>query len=388
MVAKVLEQLTDEDHPLTANEIADILTKCGMTCEYRSILRDIKQLEEFYEQEIEDDDYADILDYKNEIKLKQDYYNRGYRMTQRAFDYEDIQILLECVDNAKFISNKKAKNLKNKLASLRSVYEKKKLLEINTSTTGRFKTTEKNITYSMSTINEAIKHNHKISFTYDYYEINNGKINKTKIYNRPIIVSPFKLVMNDSFYYLICCKDKEELKKETFIELQEEYKEDGDYIIGESLDEEYKELYEEADEARSKHIFNYRIDKMDDVIELKENRYGDDIFKKIDINNYIKECFDMYSFAGGREFVTIQFNNYAINEVVDRFGTDCISFKKDDKNNFYVNAYVYISPFFFSWVMSFEGKARIIKPKYVKELYDSKINIITNNAYFDFKKID
>lgn len=387
MVAKVLEQLTDEDHPLTANEIADILTKCGIQCEYRSILRDINQLQQFYEQEIEDDDYADVLEYANEIKLKEDYYNRGYSMTQRAFDYEEIQILLECVDNAKFISNKKAKNLKNKLASLRSVYEKKKLLEINTSTTGRFKTTEKNITYLMSTINEAIKHNHKISFTYDYYEVINNGIKKNKILNgKPIIVSPFKLVMNDSFYYLLCCKDKEEIKKETLIELAEEYEEDGDFLVGKSLEEEYQQIYKKTDELNSKHIFNYRIDKMNDVIEIKENRYGDDLFKKIDVNNYIRECFDMFSFAGGREFVTIQFNNYAINEAIDRFGAENISFKKDDKSNFYVNAYVYIGQYFYSWIMSFEGKARIIKPKYVKDLYDSTIKIISNNAYFGFKE--
>lgn len=125
---------------------------------------------------------------------------------------------------------------------------------------------------------------------------------------------------------------------------------------------------------------------MNDVIEIKENRYGDDLFKKIDVNNYIRECFDMFSFAGGREFVTIQFNNFAINEAIDRFGAENISFKKDDKSNFYVNAYVYIGQYFYSWIMSFEGKARIIKPKYVKDLYDSTIKIISNNAYFGFKE--
>ena len=385
IVARILEQLTDENHPMTPKDIEDWMTHHGLSGEKKSILRDINQLIELYDVDVVDEEYGNILNYDYEIIHDDSYYNRGYKMVGRPFEYEDIQILLECIDNAKFISNKKANELKKKLASLRSVYEKKSLLDIETSSTGRFKPTEKNIIISMATINEAIKHNHKISFTYNCLDIKNNKIVKSKFYNgEPIIVSPFRMIMNDSFYYLICYKDKEQYKKESLLELEEEIEEELDMLEdGETLEEHYHNFYENADELKCKETINYRIDKMENIIELNDKRTGHEIFRQLDINNYAKECFDMFGFAKARELITIQFRNGLINEVADRFGTKDITFKNGDNECFYLNTYIYYSEFFFSWIMSFGGRARILKPDYIVDLYNTTVQLISNNAYFN-----
>lgn len=332
MVAKVLEQLTDEDHPLTAYDIVDILNNCGFDCEYRSVLRDLKQLDEFYSTEIDNPEYEDVLSNDNALEFKYTYENRGYRMIQRPFEYEDVQILMECVDNAKFISNKKANELKNKLGSLRSVYEKKKLMKVDVFSSGRAKTTDRNIINLMASINEAIEHNHKLSFIYKDYRIIDGKITKVdRRGGKPIVVSPYRLMMNDSYYYLISFDDKR------------------------------------------KQIVNYRVDRMENTCELKEKREGYDVFSHLTLNTYTKESFNM--FDGKRTLVTIRFTNDLLYTIIDRFGTKDIEIHKDDPKHFYLRTYVFISTPFFGWLWSFGNKAMLISPEDVLDDYLDRVQV-------------
>ena len=130
-------------------------------------------------------------------------------MSSRPFEYEKIQLLIECINSSKSISDKTAKKLIEKISSLRSDYEKERLLKPDVFTVGRNKTDNNNIVYLLSAINEAINKMRQISFAYNTYIIQNGKVTKVNKKNGELrIVSLYKLMMNDGNYYLIAYNER------------------------------------------------------------------------------------------------------------------------------------------------------------------------------------
>lgn len=338
MVAKILDALTDMDHPISAENVADILNACGIPCEYRAVLRDIHQLDDYYSAGIDSEEYEDILSSGTLIEKSDAFYNRGWKVIQRPFDYEDVQVLIECVNNAKFISNKQAEALKEKLGSLRSIYEKEKLLKEDTFTTGRYKTTEKSIFNLLGSINDAIDHNHKLSFIYKDYRIINGEIKKiSRRDGKPIVVSPYKLLMNDSNYYLVSFDDK------------------------------------------MKQIFFYRVDRMENTQELDSKREGFNVYRQLELNDYVREAFNM--FGGKRTFVKIRFTNDLLYTIIDRFGTKNVFIEKDDPKHFYLQTYVYVSDQFFGWLWGFGRKATLIEPQELVDTFIEKIQVRQLDLY-------
>ena len=130
-------------------------------------------------------------------------------MSSRPFEYEKIQLLIECINSSKSISDKTTKKLIEKISSLRSDYEKERLLKPDVFTVGRNKTDNNNIVYLLSAINEAINKMRQISFAYNTYIIQNGKVTKVNKKNGELrIVSLYKLMMNDGNYYLIAYNER------------------------------------------------------------------------------------------------------------------------------------------------------------------------------------
>lgn len=332
LVAKILIEETDDNHPLTTDDILERIREIEENPpEYRSVLRDIHHLDEFFQQQEENDN-----DFGYAIEKSDEYYNRGWKIIQRPFDYEDIQLLIEAINSSKGISHKKSNELKDKVASLRSVYEKEKLLKIDVYTLGRTKT-DTDILLLLGSINDAIEHNHKLSFIYKNYTFNDkGKIEKvSRRQGREYIVSPYQILMSESNYYLLAYND---------------------YF---------------------KKIIPYRIDRMEKTFEIEEEREGFEDYRRINFNDFFKEAFNMW--IGERRVVRIQFTNDLLYTVIDRFGKDGI--QKMDDNHFLLTANVMISDQFFSWIAGFKTKAKIVEPKDIVEDYKKFINDI----YTDIK---
>lgn len=332
LVAKILIEETDDKHPLTTDDILDRIKEIEENPpEYRSVLRDIHNLDEFFQQQ---EEYGNDFGYI--IEKSDDYYNRGYKIIQRPFDYEDIQLLIEAINSSKGISHKKSYELKDKVASLRSIHEKKKLLDINVYTLGRTKT-DTDIILLLGSINEAIEHNHKLSFVYKNFTFNEkGRVEKvSRREGKKYVVSPYQILMSESNYYLLA----------------------------------YNDYYDK--------IIPYRIDRMEDTLEIDEEREGFELYRKIDFNDFFKEAFNMW--IGDRRLVKIKFTNDILYTVIDRFGKDGISMI-DDKH-FILTAYVMISDQFYSWIAGFRTKAKIIEPKDITNDYKKFIKDI----YADIK---
>ena len=148
-VLDILREYSDEDHPIDASSICEKLkTNYDISAERKSIYDDIAILEDYG---------IDI------IKTRVPKF--GYFIGYRDFDVPEISLLIDAVESANFITQKKTKQLVEKLGKLVSFWQAK---DINKQVfiDNRNKCTNEEIFYSIDKVNQAIKSSHKITFTY------------------------------------------------------------------------------------------------------------------------------------------------------------------------------------------------------------------------------
>ena len=258
---------------------------------------------------------------------------RVFYVSERPYELEDVQLLSQCVNNAKFVTDKKAQQLNRMIGSLCSEAQAETLLN-NTYTTGRVKTQNNKVIYHVNTINEAIKSKKMITFKYYHYELKNIAVQKPSRNGKPIAVSPHALVINDNNYYLI------------------------------------------AYSSEKSKFYTYRLDRMGDVQIVDVPADGIDEFAKINMKEYTQRVFGMFS--GEKKRVTIRFINPLLDAAIDRFGTgSSVTYAKIDDRHFTVSADIEISDQFFSWVCGFRKKAKIIAPQDVVEQMNKYLSDLT-----------
>lgn len=253
----------------------------------------------------------------------------GYFIGSRDFELPELKLLVDTVQSSKFITHKKSAELISKIEKLTSVSNAKKL-DRQVYVTNRVKTYNEQIYYNVDRIHDAIALNKKITFR--YFDLD---INKQKVYRKEgntYLETPVSLTWDDENYYLIT----------------------------------YKEKYGA--------FAHYRVDKMDSIDVSEEER--SEIPKSFDLSAYTKSVFSM--FGGEETSVTIEFENKLVGVVFDRFGTDIPIIKSGDER-FACTVKVAVSPQFFSWIMGFGNRAKIISPASVVEQQKRLISEISEN---------
>lgn len=326
LVIQYILKNADEDHPVTMEKIQQHLSQYGIEAERRSIYRDIHALLELLNAELDEDNNIPDRDrLKYEIthtrKAYPDADHGGYLVTSRPYEFAELQLLTECVNSARFISDNQARNLRRTISSLCSVHQAKQL-NSDSRVVNRSKTINKSVMASIRTITEAISHGKQISFKYLSYSFNNLHTQVERRAGKAYIVNPFYLLIDNGYYYLL-----------TF---------------------------------NGKKVWAYRIDRMRDVKELITPREYEKEFKEnVDITNYTHKVFSM--FGGKREKVTIRFRTEKLDTVVDQFGIRGVKYEKVDDKHFTVTTEVELSDMFYAWVFGFGRRAKILEPPYVAD---------------------
>lgn len=352
LVQQYLLRNTDADHVLTSYDIIEFLESCGIAAERRSIYRDIEDINKvmwlmdvksFDEEDdgitIEDaiaaldadaDDSEKAIVCKRHVQGK----NKGFYAKRRRYDELDIRLLAECVYSAKFLSKGQADRLADVVCEFVSRHQAEKIRH-DAFLTDRVKTSNRSVLNSIETINEAMSRKlngeshppEKISFLYLKHTISDVSKQVERRHGKRYVVSPYKLLINDSNYYLL------------------------------AFDDEAKE------------IRRYRVDRMKDVKRTGEPREGAEAFAEIDLKTYTQRVFSM--FGGKKERVTIRFINPLLDAVVDRFGSDknSVWYEKVDETHFAVTVQVEISDQFFGWLLGFGKRAKLLDPPAVKEQF-------------------
>ena len=302
-IMNYLLQNTDEDHPVTVNQIISYLDSQGISAERKSIYSDIEALQYFG---------LDIVQSGSGRSC-------GYYIAHRTFELPELKLLVDSVQSSKFITHKKTAALIKKIETLASIHEAQ-LLNRQVFVKNRIKTMNESIYYNVDEIHNGISKNKKIRFL--YFEYNVQKERQYRRNGAYYVVSPFALTWDDENYYMVAY---------------------------------------DSDAAMIKH---YRVDKMEKISILEEDRDGLEAYQALDMAIYARKTFGM--FTGKEEHVVLRFENHLVGAVLDRLGRD-VFIVPDGPEHFTVRTDVIVSPQFFAWVTGFGTSAQVIGPGHVVE---------------------
>ena len=313
-LAKILYELTDEEHCLSTNQLIDILQeKYGITSYRTTIASDIELLKQYG---------MDIKSVKSQSIM--------YNLVSREFDLPELKLLIDAVASSKFITEKKSKELVGKLSKLASNIQADELKR-NVMPEGRIKSGNENIYYIVDTVNTAINNKKQISF--QYFSFNVRKQKKAKHNGEMYIFSPYYLIWNGDYYYMVG------------------YSEKHNGIGSFRLD---------------------RIIKTPTILEKEAIKMPTDF----NINKYINTSFRMYN--SKTESVELICDNSVMDAIIDRFGEDVQTYA-NDMQTFRAMVDVSVNHVFFGWVFGFAGKVRIKGPETVKNQYSDMMRNASDN---------
>ena len=302
-LAQIMTEKTDVEHYITMPEIMAALQEYDITADRKSIYSDLKDLE--------------ILG----IEVEGESVGKGYHyhVVNRPFELPELKLLVDAIQSSKFITEKKSNTLIQKLETLASKYEAMKL-QRQVFLSGRIKTMNESIYYTVDAIHDAISENRKIKF--QYYQWNVKKEMELRHDGAYYHISPWGLSWDDENYYLV------------------------------------------GYDSEAKQIKHYRVDKMLHIQMSEEPREGKENFKKLDMADYAKKSFGM--FGGEEQNVKLLVNNSMAGVIIDRFGKD-VTMIPEDEDHFTVHVEVRVSKQFLGWVFSLGENVKIIGPENVVE---------------------
>ncbi len=312
---KFFLESTDENHTATINEIIEYLASVGVSAERKSLYDDFEHLRSFG---------TDVMSIKQGGTT-------SYYVADRTFEVSELKLLVDAVQVAKFITDKKSNQLIGKLETLCSRHEAQALSR-QVVIPSRIKSMNESIYYNVDKIHTAITNN--LSITFKYFEYNVDKERILRHDGKEYRVSPFSLNWDDENYYLIAYDEQSEM------------------------------------------IRHYRVDKMLDINITENARKGRKEFEESDVSMYSKKVFSMF---GGKDTrVCLEFDEKLCGVVIDRFGKDVMMRKSENEGKIYVYCNVVVSPHFFGWLFSFGDMVKIATPqnvadefvKYTKEVLD------------------
>ena len=229
----------------------------------------------------------------------------GYYMTEAPFELAELKLLVDAVYASKFITARKSKILIDKLGQFTSTYRQEEL-DRKVLVSGRIKSTDEKILYTVDALHAAITAGEQVTFKYCDWNLQKRMAPRHdgQLYR----VSPWVLVWENGNYYLIAYT-----------------------------------------EGRLKH---YRVDKMQNVHQLPDTtREGAGEYANFDVNTYMQQMFGMFN--GPLKRVTLQCENRFAGAMIDRFGTAPILTPCADGEHFTMTAEIQVSPQFFGWVAGF-----------------------------------
>ena len=297
-----LQKNSHEDHPVRASELISMLERQhNILCERKTVYSDIAALQDYG---------IDIVSVPGK--------NGGYYIGSRIFEMPELKLLIDAVLSSRYLTEKKSRELIEKLCDQCSVHDAK-LLRRDVLVSGRVKSMNETIYYSIDTIQEAIAENKQITFRYFDWGVDGKRHYRDKDYQ----ASPYGL-----------CQDNENC-----------------YLLAHS----------------HRHgITSYRIDRMSDIQVTNEARTPCPELTGKALTEHANQLFQMFS--GDQVTVKMRFHRDLCNVVIDRFGRDTMLIP-DGPDHFNFTVPVVVSPMFLSWVIGFGSKAKILYPQAVVDQY-------------------
>ena len=228
--------------------------------------------------------------------------------------------MIDAIASARFISKKQSKELVEKISRMAGKNASERMIR-NVSVERRIKGSNQKVMGIVDAINEAITQKKQISFQYFAYNVK--KERKPKFDGYWYKFSPWQLVWNGDYYYIV-----------------------GWY-------EKYNK------------IMNYRVDRIvSNPRILEEDAIS--MPKGFKLDKYINTMYHMFS--SERKTVELTCDNSVMDAIIDRFGEDVVTYAYD-MESFKAVVEVAVNNVLFSWIVGFEGLVKIKSPDDVKDEY-------------------
>ena len=293
-----LNENSHQDHPVRAAELLSMLERQhNIVCDRKTVYSDIAALQDYG---------VDIVSIPGK--------NGGYYIASRNFELPELKLLIDAVLSSKFLTEKKSRELIEKLCRECSVHDAR-LMRRDMLVDRRVKSMNETIYYNVDAIQEAIAQNRQITFRYFDWGIDG----KRKYREKEYAASPYGL-----------CQDNENC-----------------YLLAHSV----------------RHgVTSYRVDRMTDILLTSDPRTPCPELTGKSLQEYANRLFQMYS--GNTAVVKMRFHRSLVNVVIDRFGRETMLIPDGDEH-FVFTVNVAVSPMFLSWVIGFGSKAKILYPQSV-----------------------
>ena len=293
-----LQKNSHREHPVRASELQSMLAQQhDIECDRKTVYSDIAALQDYG---------VDIVSLPGK--------GGGYYIASRNFELPELKLLIDAVQSSRFLTEKKSRELIEKLCSQCSVYDAR-LMRRDVVVSGRVKSMNETIYYNVDTIQDAIAENRQITFRYFDFDLSRQRVYRDRDYQ----ASPYGLCQDNENCYLLALSPRHG-------------------------------------------ITSYRVDRMSDIALTKDPRTPCPELTGKALQQHANRLFQM--FAGEPAAVKLRFHKSLTNVVMDRFGRDTMLIP-DGEEHFVFTVNVDVSPMFLSWVIGFGSKARILYPQSV-----------------------
>ena len=313
---ELFRQETDEDHPMLASVVCEKLAARGVPCDRRTLSRDIKVLN--------DNGY--------EVMSTMVGHEKAYYVEDRSFAVPELKVLIDAVQAASFITEKKTAELIGKIAALGGS-NRAAILQSNMVCFNTRKHSNESIYYNVGFLEEAIQQNKKVVFLYHDIDENGEKVYRRGGHH--YVVEPIALVFNEDNYYLVSYS------------------------------------------SRHGSTANYRVDRMTDVKVIEEDITDVAMSLREDVSEYTEQAFKMY--GGDPVDIVIEYDEKLIGVVYDKFGEGTKMMRSSD-DKIIATVKVRISPTFWGWLFQFGKQMRILSPDSVKQEYKKQVAVLTEQG--------
>lgn len=302
---KILTKYTDEQHPISMQDILVHMETEGHFCSEDSILRYIKQLR--------NELGVDVISGRGR--------NARYFIGDRLLEKEEMKLIIDSVNASNFIEKSIATKMIDKLKSTMSIHDSEELdrsvLGVNIA-----KTENKKILYNVNIIQEALAQGVQISFDYMGWNKNKKLVKKSE---RRYNMNPWALIWANDRYYLYGYDVKE-----------------TDGVLSER---------------------NYRVDKFDNILLSDIPREGKNQFRSFNANTYLSRRMGMFS--GKEQVITVRIPESLVGAFIDQFGKR-ITISEDAEGMLLVTFIAVPSVILLGWLLGLKS-VEVLEPESVRD---------------------
>ncbi len=318
---KIMFEKTDSEYGLTTQQLIDELACHGLDVERKALYRDMHAMRDFG------------------LKVEQRYGKKWY-LASRPIDMQEMIMLLDAVQSSPFLTDEMTEALIGRIQGLASLNQRK-MLARRIEVPGRVKTSNAEVLRNLDTIQQAMRLKRNVEFHYFHYDMKKHRVLNSggKVYS----VTPVRLIYADELYYLV-----------SFME-------------------------QWADVEGHQPFAPYRVDRMIDVHVSEKEASRDPRIASWRSEERLSPGFGI--FATKKAPVVLEFDQGAMNPIIDKFGLDAIVFEmSEDRAKAYVKAP--LSPQFFGWLLQLGTMVRITHPKQAVEQFTHLLDE-TRHMYAD-----